>query len=42
MQERVQLLGGQFDIESIPGQGTTVRLRLQVPASEGETADEVS
>jgi two-component system sensor histidine kinase UhpB len=42
MQERVELLGGKFDIETEPGQGTTLRLWLQVPASDlgnGEEED---
>ncbi len=28
MQERVALVGGQFDIESTPGRGTVIRARL--------------
>ena len=34
MQERVQILGGDFEIRSIPGSGTeiTVRLPLEVAA----------
>jgi PAS domain S-box-containing protein len=34
MQERVELLGGQFAFESSPGKGTTVRVRLPVPGSD--------
>ncbi len=34
MQERVQVLGGDFEIRSVPGSGTeiTVRLPLEVAA----------
>jgi signal transduction histidine kinase len=31
MQERVHLLGGQIDIESVPGQGTAIRVRFPTP-----------
>jgi PAS domain S-box-containing protein len=34
MQERVELLGGQLDIESQPGAGAVVRARLPVPHSD--------
>jgi signal transduction histidine kinase len=42
MQERIEMLGGQFAIESAPGQGTTVRLRLplaEAEEEEGETGE---
>jgi two-component system sensor histidine kinase NreB len=32
MQERAQLAGGTLSIESEPGHGTTVHLRLPLPA----------
>lgn len=35
MQERVELLGGRFAIESSPGGGTTVRLALAAESPEG-------
>jgi signal transduction histidine kinase len=38
MQERVELLGGTFAVESIPGDGTTVRLRLAAPPDGEEGA----
>jgi chemotaxis family two-component system sensor kinase Cph1 len=28
MKERVALLGGEVDIESVPGEGTTIRVRI--------------
>ena len=31
MKERATLLGGQLDIESIPGLGSTVRMRCPLP-----------
>ncbi len=31
MQERTELLGGQFDIESKPAHGTTIRVRFPLP-----------
>jgi signal transduction histidine kinase len=31
MRERAHQAGGQLDISGIPGQGTTVRLRLPLP-----------
>jgi signal transduction histidine kinase len=34
MRERVELLGGEFEIETAPSQGTRIRVRL--PASAGE------
>jgi signal transduction histidine kinase len=36
MQERVALVGGSFEIESVPGHGTEVRARIPVPAPAGE------
>jgi PAS domain S-box-containing protein len=41
MQERVELLGGRFTFESVPGQGTALELELPVPA-EADDADETS
>ncbi|MGB9723172.1 MAG: ATP-binding protein [Chloroflexia bacterium] len=34
MRERAQLIGAQLQVESRPGQGTTVRLRLPLPPQE--------
>jgi signal transduction histidine kinase len=34
MQERVEVLGGQFDIQSTPGQGTTVQIALPISFTE--------
>ena len=38
MRERVEILGGSFDLQSAPGQGTTIRvtLPLVVPGLEQE------
>ena len=36
MQERVELLGGEFTIESFPGRGTSIRDRFVVPAPSAE------
>ncbi len=33
MQERVQLLGGQIDFDSLPGQGTRIRVRIPLHPS---------
>ena len=33
MQERIEALGGQFSVESRPGQGTTVLFRVPLPAT---------
>jgi two-component system sensor histidine kinase UhpB len=35
MRDRVQLLGGRFEISSAPGAGTTVRLELPLDPSRG-------
>jgi signal transduction histidine kinase len=35
MRERVELLGGHFEIESNPGQGTSVFARLPLGQTEG-------
>ena len=40
MRERVSLLGGQFDIDSVPGQGTTIL--AWVPAEGGAAMSRVS
>jgi signal transduction histidine kinase len=37
MKERVNLLGGSFVIESVPGEGTTIR--VIIPLSEESYAD---
>ncbi|MCK6624882.1 MAG: GAF domain-containing sensor histidine kinase [Anaerolineae bacterium] len=36
MQERVSLLGGRFELESAPGQGTQIRVFLPVPPTLAE------
>ena len=36
MRERVEMLGGTLTVESRPGQGTTVRVRVPVPQAEQE------
>ena len=44
MQERVELLGGQFEIESIPGRGTSIGGVLPVvwtPAPEDEEKESI-
>jgi signal transduction histidine kinase len=33
MRERVNLLGGEIDIESAPGQGTTIFVWVPLPAA---------
>jgi signal transduction histidine kinase len=38
MHERVRLLGGEFEIESKPGDGTTVRARLPLMTEDHEEA----
>ncbi|MCC5988076.1 MAG: PAS domain S-box protein [Pararhodobacter sp.] len=35
----VELMGGEIELDSLPGLGTTVRLTLPAPAAEGEEAD---
>ncbi len=35
MRERVEMVGGRFEIESAPGQGTTIR--VTIPAANGRT-----
>ena len=35
MSERVSLLGGEFHVESRPGKGTRIRVRLPIRESEG-------
>lgn len=44
MQERARLLGGTFELNSRPGQGTriTVRVPLEQPAGQAEAANPVS
>ena len=42
MQERAALVGGTFQIESNPGQGTTVFLRVPLPVEEGENGEDDS
>lgn len=37
MRERALLLGGQLDIRSLPGAGTTVEVRLPLSKTENET-----
>ena len=32
MRERTALIGGEFEIESAPGKGTTIYVRVPVPA----------
>jgi PAS domain S-box-containing protein len=41
MQERAALIGANLEIESTPGNGTTVLVRMPVPAAAGEAADHV-
>jgi signal transduction histidine kinase len=36
MSERVTLLGGELEVESSPGTGTTIRARLPVRRASGE------
>jgi signal transduction histidine kinase len=39
MQERAALVGASIDIDSTPGQGTTVLVRMAVPAGSSEMAN---
>jgi PAS domain S-box-containing protein len=39
MQERAALVGASLEIESTPGQGTTILVRMAVPAAIGEVVD---
>ena len=41
MQERAALVGASLDIESTPGEGTTILVRLAVTASDAKVADRV-
>ncbi len=36
MRERVELMGGTFNIESAPGRGTTVRIEVPVRSGSGD------
>ncbi len=40
MGERAELVGGNLDIESVPGAGTTVRARFPLPSPKGITGTE--
>ena len=35
MRERVALVGGELEVESEPGAGTTVYVRIPIPGAEG-------
>ena len=37
MKERAALIGAQFDVESMPGQGTTIYLRAEVADNAEDT-----
>jgi signal transduction histidine kinase len=37
MQERISLLGGRFEVNSAPGEGTTVTVEVPIYAGEGES-----
>ncbi|NMB75301.1 MAG: sensor histidine kinase [Myxococcales bacterium] len=39
IRERVALLGGSFSIESAPGQGTRLRVRLPLPAASADAGE---
>jgi signal transduction histidine kinase len=39
MQERAALVGASLEIESTPGKGTTILVRIAVPARAGEVVD---
>ncbi len=38
MQERVQLLGGQIDVDSLPGKGTRICVRIPLPVTDDRLA----
>ena len=38
MKERTEQIGGQFQLQSQPGQGTTIAVQLPLPATQGEPA----
>ena len=42
MQERAALVGGTFQIESNPGQGTTVFVRVPLPGEKGKKGEDDS
>jgi nitrate/nitrite-specific signal transduction histidine kinase len=42
MQERAALVHGTFQIESTPGQGTTVFVRVPIPEAKGENGEDDS
>ena len=39
MRERAELLGGSFAIETVPGKGTTISVRVPATAGVGATAE---
>ena len=39
MKERVGLMGGTCDVESAPGRGTTIRVRIQLDGEKNATTD---
>jgi signal transduction histidine kinase len=39
MRERVEMIGGQFEIVSAPGQGTSVQVQLRLPKLSAESAE---
>ncbi|HEY6041707.1 MAG TPA: sensor histidine kinase, partial [Anaerolineae bacterium] len=39
MQERVELVGGKFEVQSAPGQGTCLSVEIPVPIAEGVNVD---
>lgn len=40
MRQRVEVLGGTFDLQSVAGAGTTIRVTLPLAAMEGEHEDD--